>query len=87
VLGRNTPLSEIARAALEMGVKAVAIPTPLSHSSAAVESKVDELRQLLPDSVRLAVGWHDARFSRRPRTGVRLIRDLSELEQWMRELL
>jgi DNA-binding transcriptional MerR regulator len=87
VLGRNTPLAEIARAAAEMGVRAVAVPTPLSHSSATVEARVDELRQLLPDNVRLAVGWHDARFSRRPRSGVRLIRDLGELEQWLRELL
>jgi MerR family transcriptional regulator, light-induced transcriptional regulator len=87
ILGRNTPLAEIARTAVEMGVRAVDVPTPLSSSSASVESQVDELRQLLPDNIRLAVGWHDARFSRRPRSGVRLIRDLTELEQWMRELL
>ncbi len=87
ILGRDTPLEEIVAGAREMAVRGVAVPTSLSHSSRELEGKIQRLRDLLPSSIALAVGWHDARFTQRPRRGLRLVRELGDLELWLRDLL
>jgi len=87
VLGRDTPLEEVVRAAIEMQVDGVAIPTSLPQSTAEHEGRIEELRNALPPSIELCVGWHDARFPRRPRKGVKIVRELGEFELWLRELI
>ncbi len=87
ILGKDTPIDEIARAATEMRCRGVVVPTSLSFSSLELEARVDELRRKLPDHIALCVGWHDARFMRRAPVGVKLVRELQELELWLRSLL
>lgn len=87
LLGRNTPFEEVRKAAVEMGVEAVALPTPATQCSAEQEQRLESLRDGLPDSIELCAGWHDARFTRRPRRGISVIRELSEFELWLRRLL
>lgn len=87
VLGRNTPFDEIQQAAVEMKVSAVALPTAPVQCTPEQEARVEALREGLPDPIQLCVGWHDARFTRRPRRGVTVVRELGEFELWLRQLL
>ena len=87
VLGKDTPIDEIARASTEMRCRGVVVPTSLSSSSVELEAYASDLRGKLPDHIALCVGWHDARFMRRAPVGVKLVRELPELELWLRSLL
>ena len=87
ILGRNTPFEEIQRAASEMRVNAVALPTAPVQCTPDQEARIEALRAGLNDSIQLCVGWHDARFTRRPRRGVTVVRELGEFELWLRQLL
>ncbi|MEO0651402.1 MAG: MerR family transcriptional regulator [Planctomycetota bacterium] len=87
LLGRNTPFEEIQRAAVEMRVNAVALPTAPIQCTPDQESRIEALRDSMPDHIHLCVGWHDARFTRRPRRGVTVVRELAEFELWLRHLL
>ena len=87
VLGRNTPFGEIQRAAVEMRVDAVALPTAPVQCTSEQEARIEALRDGLPEAIQLCVGWHDARFTRRPRRGVAVVRELGEFELWLRQLL
>ncbi|QDU67748.1 MerR family transcriptional regulator [Engelhardtia mirabilis] len=87
VLGSNTPFDQIRRAATEMHVDGVAVPTAPVQCTSDQDARIESLRDALPDEIALCVGWHDARFTRRPRRGVRIVREVAEFELWLRELL
>jgi hypothetical protein len=57
------------------------------QSTAQQEQQIETLRAGLPERIDLCVGWHDARFTRRPRRGVTIVREIAEFELWLRERL
>lgn len=87
VLGMNTPFDQVRRAAIEMDVRGVAVPMAPVQCTSEQDDRIEALRASLPETIELCVGWHDARFTRRPRRGVRIVREVAEFELWLRELL
>ncbi|MDH3592482.1 MAG: MerR family transcriptional regulator [Planctomycetota bacterium] len=86
ILGVDTPLTEIVRAAHEMNADAVAISVSLATGGVETDRKLTELRALLPAAVRLVIGGRGARGVRRGPRGVEYVDGLRGLDTWVREL-
>jgi len=83
VLGTNTPIEQIVRAAQEMRVRGVAISISLSSGGVAADRLLGALRKALPPEVGLAAGGEGMRNPRRGAAGITRILDLSELGPWI----
>lgn len=87
VLGADTPLVEIASAALEGGARGVGVSVSLATGGVATDRRLASLRGLLPPDVALVVGGRGARGPRRAPRGVTFAAGLAELETWVDERL
>jgi DNA-binding transcriptional MerR regulator len=79
VLGVNTPVEEIARAAEEAKAEAVGISVSLHSGGVETDRRLAELRQRLAAGVRLIVGGAGARGARRGPRGIEYTGTLGEL--------
>lgn len=86
VFGTELPLEEIAAAARELRVSAVVVSVSLATGGIETDRRLGELRERLPDGLRLAVGGRGARGVRRPLKGVDYLGELAELRRWLSEL-
>lgn len=86
LLGRNTPLAEIARAAETLRAGVVAISVSLATGGIETDRRLAELRRALPGSVRLIIGGAGARGVRRGPRGIEYAADFAAFEQWLRSL-
>lgn len=80
VLGTDTPVLEIARAASSLSVQAVAISVSTASPTTAVIDHISHLAQLLPTSVELWLGGQGALTLEELPHRVRSIRNWNELE-------
>ena len=86
VLGTGLPPMEIATAARETSVPAVAISVSLASAGSDTTRALTELRRLLPASIQLAAGGRGAqRKGRKPR-GVHVFEDMGDFHEWLRAL-
>lgn len=86
VLGTNTPIEEVARAAAETRARGVAVSVSLAHGGVATDRMLGELRRLLPPDLRLAAGGEGMRGPRRGSPGVTRLLDLADLSPWVQGL-
>ena len=82
-LGADTPLAEIAAAAMEGGACGVGVSVSLATGGVSTDRRLAELRRLLPPGIALVVGGRGARGPRRAPGDVRFMADLAELEAWV----
>ncbi len=83
VLGSNTPIEQIVRAAQEMRVRGVALSVSLSSGSVATDRLLRTLRQALPAEFGLAAGGEGMRNPRRGAPGITRLLDWNELGPWI----
>lgn len=86
ILGPETPVSDISRAAREIRARAVGLSVSLSTGGVDTDRAIAQLLVLLPRKVYLAVGGEGARGIRRGVSGVSYFKNLAELEDWLRRL-
>lgn len=79
VLGRDTPSSEVAMCAHELGDDLVAVVIGSTIHSTMLERELDELREKLAPSVSLFIGGRGGRAVRRSVGGLRWLDSLDEL--------
>lgn len=80
-LGTQTPLDDIARAALEHGADVVALSFSNVHKSATVHAALRELRTCLAETTALWVGGGCAALYERPLAGISAVQELSGLRR------
>jgi methanogenic corrinoid protein MtbC1 len=86
ILGTGTPPAEIAGAARESGVACVGLSVSLSTGGVATDRTIAELRELLPERVRLVVGGRGARGPRKGVPGVDYCDDFKAFAAFLRGL-
>jgi len=86
ILGVDSPLEEIARAARETEADAVGIGVSLANGGIAGDRRLAALRRLLPGQVRLAAGGGGVRGPGRGPRGVEFLPSLRELREFVRAL-
>ena len=86
ILGTETPLLEIARAAEETQAIAVAISVSLSSGGVETDRRLSQLRGMLPASTSLVIGGRGARGVRRGPRGVDYVSSLPDFARWASEL-
>lgn len=86
LLGVETPIEEMARAAREVGADAVAVSVSLATGGVETDRLLSELRKTLPDEIRLVIGGRGARGVRRGPRGVEYAEDFDELGRWYGKL-
>lgn len=86
LLGTDTPTEQIAEAARERGVDAVALSVSLSSGGVATDREIAALRDALPDATRLVVGGAGARRGRRGPRGVDYAESLAAWDAWLSEM-
>jgi methanogenic corrinoid protein MtbC1 len=85
VLGRDTPVSEIADAWVLRNAEAIGISVSLSTAGASARRQLAELRDTIPMTVPIFVGGQGARRASPP-GGVAVVEDLRKVHDWMRML-
>jgi DNA-binding transcriptional MerR regulator/methylmalonyl-CoA mutase cobalamin-binding subunit len=83
VLGVDTPIADIAHAAVEMRASAVGISVSLASAGYDTDRRLKELRESLPHGIPLVVGGSGASATRRKITGIRYCADLGQFEDWL----
>jgi len=80
-LGPDLPAADIARAAIDVGVRAVAISTVYAESPAHVIAELKALRAALPPAITVVAGGAGAIAisAELGRDGIQVVRDLAEL--------
>lgn len=86
ILGPETPLDEIVSAVEETGAHAVGVSVSLSSGGVETDRLLAELRDLLPEDVRILVGGRGARGVRRGPRGIDYAEGLDALEAWLADL-
>jgi DNA-binding transcriptional MerR regulator/methylmalonyl-CoA mutase cobalamin-binding subunit len=86
ILGRKTPLEDIARSARDTAAAAVAISVSLATGGIETDRRLAELRRMLPAEVGLVIGGRGARGVRRGPRGVTYVDGLEGLEAWLETL-
>ena len=88
-LGTQTPLRDIAHAAVAHNVDVVALSFSMSMNANHVMDGLAELRQLMPASVELWAGGQSAALQRREQTHAVVLRDLvgvsNEVKRWRKQ--
>lgn len=79
LLGPQTPIAEIVRAALAKEVNAVCLSFSMAYSPAQTVQGLTELRRLLPENVQIWAGGAGVRTLRKSVDGVRLLPGLADL--------
>jgi len=87
VLGADTPVEEIASAAMEAGACGVGVSVSLATGGVATDRRLSELRRRLPPSVSLVVGGRGARGPRKRLGGMTFATDPAEFEAWLDDRL
>jgi DNA-binding transcriptional MerR regulator/methylmalonyl-CoA mutase cobalamin-binding subunit len=87
VLGRGTPVREIAQAAREAKASVVALSVSLATGGVETDRVLAELRRQLPPEIRLAVGGRGARGVRRGPRGVEYPEGLEGFGRWLQALV
>ena len=82
ILGVNTPLDDIAAAAIARGVDAVAVSVSLSRGGAMAHRLLSELREKLPPEIALLAGGSGSMRGRRRTRGVKYLKDCRALDGW-----
>lgn len=83
VLGLETPIEEIARAAKELRADGVAVSVSIANGGVATDRLLSQLREQLPAQVRLLAGGRGARGVRRGPQGVDYAEGSLELREWL----
>jgi len=86
ILGTETPLLEIARAAEETRALAVAISVSLASGGVETDRRLSELRGLIPHSTSLVIGGRGARGIRRGPRGIDYVSSLPDFSAWVADL-
>lgn len=86
ILGVHTPIEEIARTAKEVGASAVALSVSLATGGVETGKAIRQLRRMIPDDIRIAVGGRGVRSVRRGPRGIDFFQDLETFESWLRGL-
>jgi MerR family transcriptional regulator, light-induced transcriptional regulator len=81
-IGTDTPTDQIARAAIELGARAVGVSVSLSTGGVETHKRLGELRGLLTDGIDLLVGGEGARSGRRVPRDVHVIPGLRDASRW-----
>lgn len=84
-LGPNTPITDIADTALDLGARAVGLSVSLSTRGIESHDRVIELRERLTDGVDVLLGGEGSRSGRRHPRGVHVLAGLREASSWFAE--
>ena len=84
-LGTQTPLPDIANAAMAHHVDIVALSFSASMNHNQVMDGLQELRQLLPDAVQIWAGGRNPVLRRRPIVGVQVLGTLEQIPGQVRD--
>jgi methanogenic corrinoid protein MtbC1 len=82
-LGRELPIDEIERAAIELEIRAVLIGVSLASGGTETDRTLAQLRKELPEEIDLLVGGGGARGVRRGPRGVAYAESLAEVDEWL----
>ena len=85
VLGTDTPIVQIERAARELDASAVVVSVSLATGGVETDRMLHDLRALLPSTVELVIGGRGARGVRRGPRGVLILEDFAALDSWLRD--
>lgn len=85
-IGVNTPLVDIARAAVEQRAIGVGISVSLASGGIETDRRLKELRASLPAEIHLVVGGAGALSVRRRIPGIEYFIDLKQFEAWLDRL-
>jgi len=86
LLGPDTPMDQIVRAASEGRVHALGLSISLASQGPATHRMLGDLRERVPQRVRMLIGGSGARGPRRPIPGILVLQSAKELAVWLREL-
>ncbi|QDU83465.1 B12 binding domain protein [Planctomycetes bacterium Pla163] len=81
-IGTDTPADQIAKAAIDLGARAVGVSVSLSTGGVETHKRLGELRGLLTDGIDLVVGGEGARSGRRVPRDVHVIPGLRDASRW-----
>jgi len=79
LLGPQTPIDEIVRAALVKQVDAVCLSFSVAYSSALAAQGLRDLRQMLPESIEIWAGGYGIKPIRKPIEGIHLVPEFQDL--------
>ena len=85
VLGTSLPLHEIAASAAEKRTAAVGVSVSLCTSGPESDRALAQLRVMLPSAATLLAGGEGVRRVRRGPRGIVYLRELGDLERWLRK--
>ena len=85
VLGSETPIEEVVKAALEARAAAVGLSVSLATGGVETDRRIALLRQRLPESVRLVIGGMGARGIRRGPRHVEYTETMADFQRWVRD--